>query len=250
VLVDADGKEIATDTQSPLFKHGDWKTDDATIRQAAEEEGCFDIVGGNVDAKDFTYTLKARKTAGREGFLIPIHFADERNFAFWNIGGWNNTRHAIEVTKDGSKSEIGRPVNGKIETGKWYDIKIESKNDRLQCYLDGKLVHDIAYPRAKALFAVAGQKGGDVIVKVANLGKTPHETQIRLDGASGKLVAKAKAVVLTSASPDDENSLDQPTKVAPAESSVDVAAEGTIAHTFPPYSVTVLSVPAATAASR
>lgn len=58
-----------------------------------------------------------------------------------------------------------------------------------------------------------------------------------------KLDGPASAVVLSSTSPSDENSLDHPTRVAPVSRSIDVAGE-TIRDTFPGNSVTVIRVKA------
>jgi len=45
---------------------------------------------------DCTYSLKARKLGGAEGFLIPFNVRDENAKSWWNLGGWGNTRHTIE----------------------------------------------------------------------------------------------------------------------------------------------------------
>jgi alpha-L-arabinofuranosidase len=38
----------------------------------------------------------------------------------------------------------GRRIPGKIETGRWYDIKIECKGPSISCYLDGRLVEKMS----------------------------------------------------------------------------------------------------------
>ena len=37
---------------------------------------------------------------------------------------------------------LERAVRGRIETDRWYDIKIELAGNRIRCYLDGELIHD------------------------------------------------------------------------------------------------------------
>ena len=51
---------------------------------------------GDKNWRDYTYSLKARKLGGAEGFLIPFLVRDDEAKAWWNIGGWGNIRHAIE----------------------------------------------------------------------------------------------------------------------------------------------------------
>ena len=62
------------------------------------------------------------------------------------------------------------PKPGKIETGRWYDIRIELSGGRIRCYFDGKLIHDIAHPVFKPLYAVASRVDatGDVVLKMVN----------------------------------------------------------------------------------
>ena len=132
-------------------------------------------------------------------------------------------------------------VPGKIETGRWYDIKIELQGPRIRCWLDGKLVHDIAGgAKIKSLYAVAGlqQATHEIVLKVVNVGGEALDTMLNLAGAK-KLAHEAKVTVIASGSTDDENSFDAPNNVAPKEATLKVAGP-TFRHTFPAYSVTVL----------
>ena len=88
---------------------------------------------------DYVYQLKARKTGGAEAFLILFRVQDRDHFYWWNIGGWGNSRHAVETRPQ----RIFDAKPGRIETGRWYDIKIVVQGPRIQCYLDGTLIHDI-----------------------------------------------------------------------------------------------------------
>src|SRR5208282_1143821 len=92
-------------------------------------------LAGDRSWTDYTLTLKARKISGREGFLILFHINDDADHVWWNIGGWNNTQDSLEY---GSGSVDGKP--GRIETGRWYDIKIELEGNHVKCWLDGQLM--------------------------------------------------------------------------------------------------------------
>jgi alpha-L-arabinofuranosidase len=174
--------------------------------------------------------------SGDEGFLIPFLVQDEETKAWWNIGGWGNTQHAIEM--DGI---VGNGVPGKIETGRWYDIRIELNETAIKCYLDGKLIHDISYPSIKALYGVASRTrdGHEVILKVVNASDLPQETDIRVNGT--RLGPTASVITLSSESSQDENSLDQPSKVAPVTR--ELACSGSdLKLSFAGNSVTVLRI--------
>jgi alpha-L-arabinofuranosidase len=215
---------------------GDWKVEDGALRQTRLGEN-IRALAGDKDWTDYTFNLKARKLGGAEGFLILFRVQDENQKSWWNIGGWGNSRHAIEIG-----GEIGQSVPGHIETGRWYDIRIELAGSSIKCYLDGKLVHEAYSPRMKSLHASATREksSGEIIFKVVNASGQALATDIGFRGIA-RLSGPARAVVLASEKPTDENSLANPSKVAPVALDIDVAAAA-IRHTFPGNSVTAIRV--------
>ncbi len=227
--------DFSKDAKAWKFNGGEWKTVDGALRQTSNEQGVR-ALAGKKEWKDYTLTLKARKLGGKEGFLILFAAPNEKDKAWWNLGGWGNKEHGVELRGVGHDH-----VPGQIETGRWYDIKIEMQGPRIRCYLDGQLVHDIkGGARINALYAVAGlqQPGKDLILKAVNVGDEPLDTRVKLAGVK-KIAPEARAITLTSASLDDENSLDAPTQVAPHASTVKIAGPE-FRYSFPPRSVTVL----------
>ncbi len=83
---------------------------------------------------------------------------------------------------------------------------------------------------------------GEIIVKVVNAADSPKEAEIRLDGTAS-VSSRARAIVLTGATPAAVNSFDQPNNVAPQESAIENASTH-LNHTFPAHSLTVIRVPA------
>ena len=78
-----------------------------------------------VDAgESYIYELEATKQSGAEGFLIAFNYQDDRNYCWWNLGGWNNTQHGVEVCKNGTKTTVASAA-GSLETGHTYRIRIE-----------------------------------------------------------------------------------------------------------------------------
>jgi len=215
---------------------GQWAVVDGAYRQTGRDTDIRSVFG-DVSWSDYTLTLKARKLDGAEGFLIMFHVQDKDNFAWWNIGGWGNSRHAIEVARGGGKSNLGNDVRGRIETGPWYDIRIETKGQTVRCFLDGKLVHQAEYSASRPLYGVAGRgKNEDVIVKVVNVTHDAYATKLRLGGVD--LSGTGTATVLTG-DRNAENTIEEPTKVAPITSKLE-GVKGDFAHTLPPQSVTIL----------
>lgn len=197
-------------------------------------------IAGDASWTDYTLTLKARKLGGAEGFLIMFHLRDQDNWVWWNLGGWGNTRHALENCVAGGKSILGNEVPGRIDSGRWYDIRVETLAQTVRCYLDGRLVHDVRYPEIEPLHAVASrlESSGESVLKVVNAAGQDCAIEITLDGVAA-INPNATAAILTSARPTDENSLDEPHKVAPIQRTIDYAARS-FRHSFPANSLTVL----------
>jgi alpha-L-arabinofuranosidase len=84
------------------------------------------------------------------------------------------------------------------------------------------------------------EKSSEVIVKIVNPGSAPVTAKVQLPGFTGAR-ARCEAQVLTGSGPADENSLEQPTRVAPVKSLSDFNPAGTD-RVFPPYSFTVLRI--------
>ena len=233
-------EDFATGASRWASHRGTWSVDQGAYRQMDFNEDDRSTVG-DVGWGDYTLTLKARKIGGAEGFLIMFHVRDENNWYWWNIGGWGNTRHAIEKCTGGSKSIVGRDVPGSVEVGRWYSIRIELRGNRIRCYLDGRLVHDVVDRSAGPIAASAGstQDGRTLIVKLVNSGKEAQAVTVAVRGA--RLSERADIWVLTSAHPEDENSFQDPRRVVPVRGSVPAAATA-VPVRLPPFSVTVVRI--------
>ncbi|MBP7937109.1 MAG: hypothetical protein KA354_20890 [Phycisphaerae bacterium] len=240
VRVEKDGKPLYA---SAFTQNADgWKPDGGRWAVAENSWQQSDpVVGmsylGDESWSDYTLTLKARKLRGAEGFLVLFGRKGDEQY-WWNLGGWGNHEHGIEL----NRSPVGRHVPGTIETGRWYDIKVELKGRQIRCYLDGKLIHDEAAPSTDRFFALAGhdKKAGELVIKVINTSPGPVATTLKIAGA-GSISPSGRATVLRSARLDDNNSLDQPVRVAPSTKTIEGTSD-TFAHEFPPFSLTILRI--------
>ncbi len=234
-----EGNEVvfqSKDGQGLTSESGEWKSVDGAYRQSSNVEGARAWFGsGNLS--NYTLRLKARKVSGDEGFLITVGRRDSKNYLWWNIGGWGNTLGAIENAVDGAKSLIGKQVASQVETGRWYDVMVQYQADHITCTLDGKVVYSEDFPTQKPLYWVAGRSSdGSGIVKVVNVSDQDMAVDVSCESASFKHVS---IETLTSANLTDENTLEDPLKVAPRASQEHVT-NGTLSHVFPAHSVTVL----------
>ena len=238
--------DFAAGAKDWKFGGGDWKVTDGALTQSSGSENCRATVG-DTSWTDYTYRVKARKVAGREGFLIIFHYQDDGNYIWWNLGGWGNTRTAIERFSDGAGHEIGGSTPMKIETGRWYDIRIEVAGPKIRCFLDDKLVTEaVDQPAAQPdpIYATASRdlQSGDIIMKIVNFSSADKTLGLNLPGAKD---VKSTAQAFTIAGePDDVNTIDAPTRIAPKAITI-TGVSDRFTHTFPAHSVTVVRVNAA-----
>lgn len=213
---------------------GKWSTADGVLRQTSDENATLAMVG-DASWRDYTITLKARKLSGAEGFLITFGAPNDSRRSWWNLGGWGNIAHGVE-----SSGLNGARTDGKIEIGRWYDIKIEIYGTKVSCYLDGQLVHTVMREPLRTTAAVAGRdlNTGETILKFINASANPQTITLELRGGKpGKI--KGRAIVLTSKNARDENSFAKPERIVPREESFAVDAPN-FTRTFPANSVTIL----------
>jgi DUF1680 family protein/alpha-L-arabinofuranosidase len=217
-----------------------WQTEGGkwTVAEGVYRQG-DNVVGlsyhGDPAWSNYTLHLKARKLGGGEGFLIAFG-RENGNQYWWNLGGWGNREHGLEY----NRTPVGRHARGRIETGRWYEVKIELQERRIRCYLDGQLIHDETAPTLNRFFAQAGVEAssGDMLIKAINTGGEPVNASLQLSGVNS-LKSEGIATVLRSDRLDDNNSLENPTKIVPVNRPLKLAGANP-GYTFPPYSLTIL----------
>jgi alpha-L-arabinofuranosidase len=133
-----------------------------------------------------------------------------------------------------------------VETGRWYDLRLEVAGHKMRGYVDNKLVieaQDEEPPTPVSTYATAtyATDSREVIVKVVNTGSEPMETAINLRGAGG--VGTAGKAIVIAGEPDAVNSIKNPTNVAPKQEPLSNVA-ATFTRTFPAHSITLLRFPA------
>lgn len=214
---------------------GTWGVADGAYRQASNVVA-FSYLP-DTSAEEATIALKARKISGAEGFLVLAGTADGRRVQ-WNVAGWNNTQSAVQA----ESAIVGRAVPGTIETGRWYDLRLEVRDRTVRGYLDGRLVNEATLPRVDTVLAIAGRddRAGEVVLKMVNTSPEPASMTINLTGGAA-VASDAKLLLLTSSSPADENSFEEPLKIAPQTRTISGVAPS-FAHVLPPYSLSIVRV--------
>ncbi|MFD5592470.1 alpha-L-arabinofuranosidase C-terminal domain-containing protein [Streptomyces griseorubiginosus] len=244
-VTDADGRELLTDDFSSgasKWTHtggGSWSVQDGQYVQTDVNAENTMVSAGDPSWHDYDLKVKATKKAGKEGFLVAFGVKDTGNYYWWNIGGWNNTRTAVEQAVDGGKSTLISTA-GSVETGRAYDVDVKVRGRQVTLYLDGQEWGSFRDDKPAEPFrqvVTEDRKTGELIVKVVNAQDSAARTAVDLGRA--EVASKARVTTLAAA-PDAVNS-ETSTPVAPVRSTFDGVA-GKFTYTFPANSVTFLRI--------
>jgi len=199
-----------------LPREGRWDAKDGILCQSDPAATAIAFIG-NECWSDYVLSLKVRKLAGREGIVIVVRNGPQSCRVQWNLGCNDNSKHTL-VSWLGQQDQPVAERPGRIEEGKWYDLRIELRGPRINCYIDGQLVHsvDVPLPRYGGIFASATRDTatGDVILKLVNATPDLQSVQVQLDGL-GSVKAGARATLLTAEQLSDVNDFDRPDRVVP-----------------------------------
>lgn len=194
--------------------------------------------------KKYTYKVKAKKNGGAEGFLLVYNYQNEENFDWFNIGGWGNTKNAIEQGVEGGRLTLTGDAPFRVENDRWYSIQVDVEGDSVAAYVDGKLQftarHRSADMRGVYSNSTLDEKSNTLYIKVVNVGEGETDGQVCLTGGKADT---AEMIRLAGVSGQDENSMSHPLNIIPRPAKVDVNRDGSqLSFKVAPYSVNIITV--------
>jgi alpha-L-arabinofuranosidase len=195
---------------------------------------------GDETWSNYTITLKARKVGARgEGFLIAFGKKGGDKY-WWNVGGFGNSQHDVEL----NQTLLGRAVRASLEADRWYDVKVVLKDRHIQCFLDGRQIHDITVPAQDRFFANAGrdEASGEMVIKAINVSPNPVSGAIHVAGLSN-FASQGDVTVISSARLTDNNTMSNPKKVIPVTGQINISG-GSFNCDFPANSFTLIRLKA------
>lgn len=214
------------------FPRGKWNVSGSSLAQTAEGAQLLAMLKGH-SFDTYTLTLKARKTGGINAFTIPFAVIDSNTYKRAHIGSWYNSNCVFEsVTQGYNVVDITNQKRIKpVETGRWYDIRLEVGKEKVDCYLDNQLI--MTYEPPQQFFAIAGKDvNGDVVIKIVNGYDIPVPAIFQIDGVADEAVV----TTLKAGSTEAENSFNAPAAYVPGISVIDFRKE----WQAPPYSINVI----------
>ena len=221
---------------------GSWKIADGSYYQSSSDTPALSMHTLSTCEENYTVTLKAMKTGGNEGFIVCFGVIDSNNYYWLNLGGWGNTRHRLEKYVEGSQSNLSAFVDGKIESNRWYDIKIVVQGKFIKCYLDNNLIIEAEDAGGFettpdiSVSTVKDANSGDVILKIVS--KSDDAISAKIDIVDlEQFGSKAVCTVLTG-SPDAVNRFGREPEVLPQEMIINVSS--TFSYEVPAHSLSVI----------
>ncbi len=194
--------------------YGSWHQSENGYTQEDNRAQAPALLFGLDNMENYTFTLKAKKHSGTEGFLIPVMWTDENNYFTCNIGGWGNTYSAIQRTENGNTTEYSvQNTTPYIETDREYEIKITVEPHKLTCYLDGEVVNFVSFRQNVYSTSSFDENTGDIIIKAVNTTAEPMETAFSI--TADYINPTAHVTELSTDNGYNVNSIENPTNVAP-----------------------------------
>jgi len=216
---------------------GSFSASGGIYSQSSGQQPAVSVFKTPVDTSVYVFTLKARKTSGAEGFLIPFGYKNSQNFYWLNLAGWGNTLHAVEKSTNGSKTTLVSK-SGSIQSNTWYDIRIEISKSTARFYLNNELLFDIPAPEGPVTASVSrDNETHELIIKMVNSGNVSLNGSMKI---TGPWISQLATVTTLTGSASQQNSLSSPNLIAPVESSC--AVYNTFQYTLPAHSLQVFRI--------
>ena len=238
----ADGQVKNVNVGDLSQKKGEWKVDGNVIRQTSNQQLTLAQLP-QFSSDSYTLELKARKLGGMEGFFI-YYGLDERGMNGYvaNIAGWNNQTTAFQPIRRGRTNDVlGRSKHQTVDNDKWYDIRLEVTPMAVTLFVDGEQI-TVAHPAEQTRhFCQTGfdEQTGELVIKVVNSTEQPYHRSFSIDGCAG-ILPTGKVITLSGIA-TEENSFDQPTKIAP-QTSLFGHFDKQFSYDFPPMSFTIMRI--------
>lgn len=219
--------------------------------------------GGTVLLQDFTidddFTIFAdvKREESFRGFSLRFGVKDDSNYYALTVApqrrGFDATaardpekfKVTLEHVVNGTTLPLGTYGDAiDFKAGEWHNVKITLKDKMLSCSIDNKAIGQVPCKGLQKQYVVSGydETDGELIVKVVNGEEVPFVTEINLENVVD-VESRGKVITLTSDSNQDDNSFENPKKVAPVESTYR-GFDTSFKMKFKPNSFTILRIKA------
>ena len=245
-----DGKTVNISDYAKWNKgQGNWNTSDTEIVQTGNQEPAMIVCPEMIGAEKYTFKVQAKKTAGSEGFLVMFGYKDERNYQWYNVGGWSNAQSNVEQAIGGNRVQLGRDKRYSVESERWYDLQVDVDGDSIHCYLDGRLDFACKTQKNSAMEGVYASTTIDdaakmMYVKVVNVGEGYANGVVKLTNCAVDTSKEdaLQLIRLSAESGNDENTIANPRHIYPTQASIKAGNANDVLFEVPAYSVNIIKI--------
>ena len=229
---------------------GNWSATDSEIIQNGNQLPAMIVCPEDIKAEKYTFKVKGKKISGLEGFMAMFGYKNPNNYQWFNIGGWSNTQNNVEQSIDGNRVALCKGERFSVETGRWYEMKVDVDGDSICCYLDGNLNLSCKALKGSAMEGVYASTTIDdaaktMYVKIVNVGDGYADGMINLTNCavdSGR-ADEFQLIRLSSENGGDENTISNPHNIIPVKSDIKVGKHNEVIFNVPAYSVNIIKIP-------
>ena len=191
------------------------------------------------DTREYTATRRFRYTGGKDGVKLYFHYKADDDYGVWHLGAERNKRYNLELHRKGEVCTLAYKYNGVLEDGKWYDARIEVREDSVACYLNGDLVHQARLHPEQWIYTSASvtADGTAGYLKLAN----PTDKDVIVDiGFKDVEINRVELIRMASGKGTDENSMVDKAVVKPVNMGMLPVVEGNLRLAVPAFSLNIV----------
>lgn len=220
---------------------GGWKVADRGML-VPEANRWNQVLFGDSTSYAYEYTATIRRTKGSGQVQLRLRdngqAGEQADYISMTIGmGTSELYHQIGGVKDSLVSPVPFP----FESNCWYKIRMTCENERIRCYVDDVLLHEVDMRPIPSLVSVAtlDKENQAIYLKVVNTTRHEEKTSLRIEGVN--ILGEAELIQLKG-EPEARNTFENPEAVAPVTESVVFPMSSPLIYNFPPNSVTILKL--------
>lgn len=168
-----DGEALGAWNPTPFGGEGDVTVVDGVIHIAAGAALSGVTWSGEFPRQEYEIALRARRVEG-DDFFCGLTFPVGDDACSLILGGWGGGVVGLSCIDGADASENETSQYHEFERGRWYDVVVRVRPDRIECLLDGDTVIDqaidgrrisvrheveLSKPLGIATYATAGEVG-------------------------------------------------------------------------------------------
>ena len=200
------------------------------------------ILLGDSSAYDYTFSADIKRTKGSEQIELRVRdnglSSEQNDYIGMTIG-----TGVIDFYRQagGVRDTLRTPVVYPFQSNRWYNVKIDCKEDKISCFVNDTLIHQITLPSIPSLVSTAAldKEKGKIILKVINTTQHEEKTALHIGGFSIKNTIE---VIELAGEPNARNTFDDPYRIQPQTKEFSFSPGGQKVYSFPPNSISIIKL--------